>query len=303
MALTCTRALTATTDHLSVGWWGFVRYRQGKSRRHFLPNSHGDANKFVVSIGFSTHPSRSEVLLLVSVEETVPPQKQGQQEVGPGKRPAAAPGEKAKPRGFRPDIQGMRALAVSMVVVYHLYPSLLPGGFAGVDVFFVISGFLITGHLLREYRKTGRIGLLDFWGRRAKRLVPAAALVLTVTWVASRFVLPATQLAGTAVQIRASALYFQNWQLAANAVNYLKSDSAASPVQHFWSLSLEEQFYLLWPCILLLAGAKRCRWIAAIGAIACARGWLRSASAPSVSSWFSPLSREDRKASLTSPRR
>jgi peptidoglycan/LPS O-acetylase OafA/YrhL len=194
----------------------------------------------------------------VSVEETVSQRKQEQQEIGPGKRPAAAAreaaaGEKAKQGGFRPDIQGMRALAVSMVVVYHLHPSLLPGGFAGVDVFFVISGFLITGHLLREYRKTGRIGLLDFWGRRAKRLVPAAALVLTVTWVAARFVLPATQLADTAAQIRASALYFQNWQLAADAVNYLQASSAATPVQHFWSLSVEEQFYLGWPLLFLFA--------------------------------------------------
>jgi peptidoglycan/LPS O-acetylase OafA/YrhL len=165
----------------------------------------------------------------------------------------ATAGEKPKERGFRPDIQGMRALAVGMVVIYHLYPSLLPGGFAGVDVFFVISGFLITGHLLREYHKTGKVALLDFWGRRAKRLVPAAALVLTVTWLASRFVLPATRLADTASQIRASALYYQNWQLAWNAVDYLKSDSAASPVQHFWSLSVEEQFYLGWPLLFLLA--------------------------------------------------
>ena len=156
-------------------------------------------------------------------------------------------------RGFRPDIQGMRALAVSVVVIYHLYPSLLPGGFAGVDVFFVISGFLITGHLLREYRKTGSVALVSFWGRRAKRLMPAAALVLTVTWAAARFILPSTQLADTASQIRASALYYQNWELAANAVNYLKSDSAASPVQHFWSLSVEEQFYLGWPLLFLAA--------------------------------------------------
>src|SRR5262245_44157507 len=130
---------------------------------------------------------------LVSVEETVPPREQEQQEtagsVARGKprevrseKAKATAGEKQKERGFRPDIQGMRALAVGMVVIYHLYPSLLPGGFAGVDVFFVISGFLITGHLLREYHKTGRVALLDFWGRRAKRLVPAAALVLTVTW-------------------------------------------------------------------------------------------------------------------------
>jgi peptidoglycan/LPS O-acetylase OafA/YrhL len=162
-------------------------------------------------------------------------------------------------RGFRPDIQGLRALAVSMVVVYHLYPSLLPGGFAGVDVFFVISGFLITGHLLREYRKTGTVSLLGFWGRRAKRLLPAAALVLTVTWLASRLVLPPTRLAETATQIRASALYFQNWQLAWNAVDYLKSDSAATPVQHFWSLSVEEQFYLAWPLLFLFAAALAAR--------------------------------------------
>jgi peptidoglycan/LPS O-acetylase OafA/YrhL len=192
----------------------------------------------------------------VSVEETEPPQQQEQQETAVGSaggRPEETPREKPRQRGFRPDIQGMRALAVGMVVVYHLYPSLLPGGFAGVDVFFVISGFLITGHLLREYHKTGKVALLDFWGRRAKRLVPAAALVLTVTWIASRFVLPATQLADTASQIRASALYFQNWQLASDSVNYLQASSAASPVQHFWSLSVEEQFYLGWPLLFLLA--------------------------------------------------
>jgi peptidoglycan/LPS O-acetylase OafA/YrhL len=199
----------------------------------------------------------------VSVEETDPPQDQEQQEAaanGASEKPTREKPtreqptrEKTQARGFRPDIQGMRALAVGMVVIYHLYPSLLTGGFAGVDVFFVISGFLITGHLLREYRKTGKVALLDFWGRRAKRLVPAAALVLTVTWVLSRLLLPATRLADTASQIRASALYYQNWQLAWNAVNYLKADSAASPVQHFWSLSVEEQFYLGWPLLFLLA--------------------------------------------------
>jgi peptidoglycan/LPS O-acetylase OafA/YrhL len=186
----------------------------------------------------------------------MPPQQQAQQETAVGSargRPAATPPEGPRQRGFRPDIQGMWALAVGMVVVYHLYPSLLPGGFAGVDVFFVISGFLITGHLLREYHKTGKVALLDFWGRRAKRLVPAAALVLTVTWIGARLLLPATQLADTAAQIRASALYFQNWQLASDSVNYLQASSAASPVQHFWSLSVEEQFYLGWPLLFLLA--------------------------------------------------
>src|ERR1700753_625593 len=93
-------------------------------------------------------------------------------------------------RGFRPDIQGLRAIAVSLVVVYHLYPSALPGGYAGVDVFFVISGFLITGHLWRGCQKSGRLSLADFWGRRARRLVPAAALVLAVTWGLSFLTLP-----------------------------------------------------------------------------------------------------------------
>ena len=156
-------------------------------------------------------------------------------------------------RDYRPDIQGLRAIAVVMVVIYHLYPSVLPGGFVGVDVFFVISGYLITGHLWRGYQRTGTIALLDFWGRRARRLVPAAALVLTVTWLASRLVLPATRLADTADQVRASALYFQNWLLAHDAVDYLKSNDMAGPLQHFWSLSVEEQFYLLWPWLFLAA--------------------------------------------------
>jgi len=140
-----------------------------------------------------------------------------------------------------------------MVVIYHLYPSALPGGFAGVDVFFVISGYLITGQLWRGYAQTGKVGLAAFWGRRARRLVPAAALVLTVTWIASRVIEPATQLPNTAQQILASALYYQNWQLSSDAVNYFKSGNVATPVQHFWSLSVEEQFYLVWPLLFLLA--------------------------------------------------
>jgi peptidoglycan/LPS O-acetylase OafA/YrhL len=154
---------------------------------------------------------------------------------------------------FRPDIQGLRAIAVGMVVIYHLFPAALPGGFAGVDVFFVISGYLITGHLWRGYARTGTVDVAGFWGRRARRLIPAAALVLTATWIASRIAQPAAQFADTAQQILASALYFQNRQLSANAVDYLKSADAATPVQHFWSLSVEEQFYLVWPLAFLLA--------------------------------------------------
>jgi peptidoglycan/LPS O-acetylase OafA/YrhL len=140
-----------------------------------------------------------------------------------------------------------------MVVIYHLHPSALPGGFAGVDVFFVISGYLITGQLWRGYAQTGKVGLVSFWGRRARRLIPAAALVLTATWIAARVIEPATQFANTAQQILASALYYQNWQLSSDAVSYFKSGNAATPVQHFWSLSVEEQFYLIWPLLFLLA--------------------------------------------------
>ncbi len=182
--------------------------------------------------------------------------------------PAAARPVADRPdaRGFRPDIQGLRALAVSMVLIYHLDPSLVPGGYAGVDVFFVISGFLITGHLWRGFRRDGRVRLLDFWGRRARRLVPAAALVLAVTWFAARLMAPSSELADTAGQIRASALYYQNWQLAHQAVNYLTADDAATPVQHFWSLSVEEQFYLIWPLLFVvaaLAGRRRRRVVLA----------------------------------------
>jgi peptidoglycan/LPS O-acetylase OafA/YrhL len=181
-----------------------------------------------------------------------------------GAAAAGAPGSSttAKPaaeRGFRPDIQGLRAIAVSLVVVYHLYPSVLPGGYVGVDVFFAISGFLITGHLLRTFERHGRVGFLDFYGRRARRLMPAAALVLTVTWLVARVALPATQLENTATQVRASALYFQNWALMQNATNYW-SNKAPTPVQHFWSLSVEEQFYLFWPLLFLVASGVA--WVA-----------------------------------------
>jgi len=175
---------------------------------------------------------------------------------GGGPRHAAPRRNSAKPadeRGFRLDIQGLRAIAVALVVIYHVHPAALPGGFVGVDVFFVISGYLITGHLWRGFAATGKVALVDFWGRRARRLVPAAAIVLTVTWLTSMLVGHAIRFPGIAREILASALYYQNWQLAGDAVNYLKSGAAASPVQHFWSLSVEEQFYLVWPLLFLLA--------------------------------------------------
>jgi peptidoglycan/LPS O-acetylase OafA/YrhL len=151
----------------------------------------------------------------------------------------------------RTDIQGLRALAVSLVVVYHVFPhSFLSGGFVGVDVFFVISGFLITLHLMQKPPSRGR-DLATFWGRRVRRLLPASLLVLTTTLVGSRLFAPDTQWGTTATQARGAALYVVNWILAHDSVDYLAADNAPSPVQHFWSLSVEEQFYFVWPILIL----------------------------------------------------
>ena len=163
--------------------------------------------------------------------------------------------------GFRADIQGLRAIAVMSVVLFHVWPSLLPGGFVGVDVFFVISGFLITGHLFREAEQTGTISLLRFYDRRIRRLLPAACTVLVAVAVATLIILPQGLWEETAWNIVASALYFENWHLASLAVDYLASESDPSPVQHYWSLSVEEQFYIGWPLLVIAAcRVKTDRW-------------------------------------------
>ncbi|MDO2936050.1 acyltransferase family protein [Paeniglutamicibacter sulfureus] len=152
-------------------------------------------------------------------------------------------------KGFRGDIQGLRAIAVSLVVVYHLWPQRLTGGFIGVDVFFVISGFLITSHLMKRPPKSWS-DLVAFWMRRVKRLLPASFLVLATTLAAIPLIAPVTVWKDWASQIVASTFYVQNWRLASTSVDYLAADNAVSAVQHFWSLSVEEQFYLFWPVII-----------------------------------------------------
>ncbi len=160
---------------------------------------------------------------------------------------------------FLPEVQALRAVAVLLVVLYHLWPLRLSGGFVGVDVFFVISGFLITSHLDREVRRTGRVSLPRFYSRRARRLLPASVLVLVVTVLASVVVLPDGRWGTTAREVLASVFYVQNWVLADRAVDYSALTDAASPVQHFWSLSVEEQFYLVWPGLVLLLVAVAVR--------------------------------------------
>ncbi len=139
-----------------------------------------------------------------------------------------------------------------MVLLYHAAPHLVPGGFAGVDVFFVISGFLITGMLMREVEQTGTVSLARFYARRAKRLLPAAALVLAVTAVFTGLVMSVVDRRAFGGDIVAAALYFVNWRFADRSVDYLAEDVGTSPVQHFWSLAVEEQFYIIWPLLVLV---------------------------------------------------
>lgn len=164
--------------------------------------------------------------------------------------PGVAPGSKAH---FRPDIQGLRAIAVVLVLLYHVWPEVMPGGFVGVDVFFVISGYLITSLLKREFEREGRISFADFYSRRMRRLLPAALVVLLAILFGSWVFLPETQWSSTAKEVIAAALYVENWWLVIQSVDYLALDGAPSPVQHFWSLSIEEQFYLVWPLVMAVA--------------------------------------------------
>jgi peptidoglycan/LPS O-acetylase OafA/YrhL len=167
-------------------------------------------------------------------------------------------------RQVRPEIQALRALAVALVLVYHLWPSAVPGGFVGVDVFFVISGYLITAHLLREAAATGRVAPLAFWARRARRILPAALVVLLACALATLALVSRLHWEPFLAEIRASALYVENWHLAHAAVDYLAADDAPTPVRHFWSLSAEEQFYLVWPLLILAGAARGGRAIAAV---------------------------------------
>ncbi|QKJ19335.1 acyltransferase family protein [Microbacterium hominis] len=186
--------------------------------------------------------------------------------------------EHAAPSRFLPHVQGLRAIAVLFVVLYHFWPGRLPGGYVGVDVFFVISGFLITAHLMRELTATGTVRLGQFWARRARRLLPASLLVLVFCAIVagSPYLMPTSALPNEISEIIASTFYVENWYLALTSADYLNHAGNPTTVQHYWSLSLEEQFYVMWPLILLLAawvgvkwfhGARRRAVLVAIGAV------------------------------------
>ena len=170
--------------------------------------------------------------------------------------PATASGASHDLRGHRADVEGMRALAVGLVVAYHAGVPFITGGYVGVDVFFVISGFLITGLLVDEIQSRGTLSFSRFYARRARRLLPMATLVLVATAVAFSIVLSPLDRASLVPAIRAATLYFANWHFAANSLVY-GTTASVNPALHYWSLSVEEQFYVVWPILLFLVSRSR----------------------------------------------
>jgi peptidoglycan/LPS O-acetylase OafA/YrhL len=178
------------------------------------------------------------------------------------------------PTTTRPEIQALRAVAIGCVVAYHFWPAILPAGFIGVDVFFVVSGFLITGLLVRDAERWGRVRLKEFYVRRVRRILPAALVVLSLCAVATLLFVPLAEWRAFLQQILSSGLYVQNWHLARDSQIPARADLESTPVQHFWSLSVEEQFYLVWPLLIILglslaarSGRRRLEVVAAILAV------------------------------------
>ena len=168
-----------------------------------------------------------------------------------GNEAGTAPGD----RRFRPDVQGLRAIAILLVVLFHAGIPGITGGYVGVDVFFVISGFVITGLLLREREAGRRTSILNFYARRARRIIPAASLVIIVTVIAAFHYLGSLTGHETAVDGQWAALFLANFHFAASETNYLASQRPPSALQNYWSLAVEEQFYIVYPTVFLIAAS------------------------------------------------
>ena len=151
---------------------------------------------------------------------------------------------------YMPGLDGLRAIAVLGIIIYHLNRKWLTGGFIGVDTFFVISGYLITSLLLREYEEKGIINLKQFWIRRIKRLLPAVIALLITVGIATLLFEP-RQIIRVKHDIIAALFYVSNWWYIAKDVNYFEQFSFM-PLKHLWSLAIEEQFYLFFPFVLVI---------------------------------------------------
>jgi peptidoglycan/LPS O-acetylase OafA/YrhL len=173
----------------------------------------------------------------------------------PGTGDARDSGESSRPVGFRADIDGLRAVAIILVVAYHAGIPGFAGGFIGVDVFFVISGFLIMTQLDRELVARGTVRLRTFWARRARRLVPAAAVTTLFVVIASQFAFSALRWQPVAVQGLATTFYLSNELFRRASTDYFAPSILSSPLLNTWSLAVEEQFYLVWPMLLVLVAA------------------------------------------------
>ncbi|WP_163539690.1 acyltransferase family protein [Gracilibacillus sp. YIM 98692] len=157
---------------------------------------------------------------------------------------------KAPEKRFRPEIEGVRVLAAFLVAIYHIWLGSVSGG---VDVFFIVSGYLITTSLLSKMIKEGKVNIFEYLLGLMRRLLPLALTVSFFVTIGAIYILPQSRWSDTIPEIFASIFYYQNWQLAFNAVDYLAQNNAASPFQHFWALSLQGQFYVTWPIVIFIA--------------------------------------------------
>jgi peptidoglycan/LPS O-acetylase OafA/YrhL len=167
---------------------------------------------------------------------------------------------------YRPDIDGLRAVAVVLVICFHAAPALVPGGFIGVDVFFVVSGYLIAGLIWAEL-DAGHFSMLVFYARRCRRIIPALVVVLFATWLIGWHGLFADEFENLGKHVLGGAAFASNLMLA-QEVGYFDAAAEAKPPPHLWSLGIEEQFYLVWPALALLAFRRRYRMglvLAALG--------------------------------------
>lgn len=167
---------------------------------------------------------------------------------------------------YRPEIDGLRAVAVIAVLVFHAFPQILVGGFAGVDVFFVISGFLITSIVVRDIN-AGEFSYFSFLVRRINRLLPSLLTVLLATVSMGYYLLFANEFKEHGKHVAASAMFMSNFLLISE-VGYFDTASSSKPLLHLWSLAVEEQFYFVWPLVILVAFVLRKRWGLLIGLFA-----------------------------------